>query len=252
MNNNMNRVLVLAVFFVTVITLGWNKEAPAELQVNINIDVPPPLQFTGPPDVYVVPSGSSYVYMAPDYEGVYFYGGSWYRSYNDRWYRSSHYNERWDYIETSNVPHVIIVVPPQYIHHVPSGYHRIHYDDYHNNWQSWDQGRHWDSYDWYQHERRDDTRRERYEHIERDHHHRNDLTPQHQGYQQHNVQPSQHQQKQGHQQQKVKSSQHQQKQGHQQHNARKPQKENSQKQQKHDGGQKHQEQQGGKEHGSNK
>ncbi len=76
--------------------------------------------FAAPPDVYVVPSGRSYVYMVPDYDGVYFYGGNWYRFYNDRWFRSSHYTERWDYIETSIVPKVIIVLPPEYIDYVPS------------------------------------------------------------------------------------------------------------------------------------
>ena len=244
----------LVFLFGALFVLGWTKEASAEVQVNINIVAPPPLQFTAPPDVYVVPSGRSYVYMVPDYDGVYFYGGNWYRFYNDRWFRSSHYNERWDYIETSIVPQVIIVLPPEYIHYVPSGYHRIHYDDFHSNWQSWDQGRHWDSYDWYQHERRDDTRRERYNRIESDRHQQGVQTPQYQQEQgrqqrdvqtpqQHNVQKPQHQQVQGQQQQNVQKQQKQ--------NGQKQQKQNKQKQQQHDG-QKQQQQQGEKEHGGNK
>jgi len=272
--------LVLVVLIGAMSALGGTKEASAGLQVNIDIAIPPPLQFSAPPDVYVVPSGSSYVYMAPDYEGVYFYGGYWYRIYNDHWFRSSHYNERWDYIETSNVPQVIIVVPPEYIHHVPSGYYRIHYDDYHNNWQSWDHGRHWDNYDWYQHERRDDTRRERYNSINSYRQQRGIQPTQHQqgyqqqnvqpshhqqGHQQQNVEPSQHQQKQGHQQQNVQPSQHQHQQGHQQQNVQKPQhqqkqghqEQNVQKPQHQQGHQqqnvqKQQHQQGGKKHEEDK
>ena len=233
MKKNMYGVLGLFILCGALLTLGSTKEASAEVNINIDIAIPPPFQFAEPPDVYVVPSGSSYVYMVPDYDGVYFYGGSWYRYYNDRWFRSSHYNGRWDYIETSNVPQVIVVVPPEYIHYVPSGYHRIHYNDFHSNWQSWDQRRHWDSYDWYQHERRDDTRRERHNHIERDRHQRGVQTPQHQQVQEHQqraVQSPQHQQ--GHQPQNVQKQQHQQAKGHQQQNVQKQQKQHVQKEQK--------------------
>ncbi len=51
---------------------------------------------------------------------------------------------------------------------------------YHSNWQTWDERRHWDSYDWYQNERRDDTRRERYNYIQRDRQQRGAQSPQHQ------------------------------------------------------------------------
>jgi hypothetical protein len=276
MKKSMCGVLGLAVLFGALCTLGLTKEASAEVQVNINIVAPPPLQFAEPPDVYVVPSGSSYVYMVPNHDGVYFYGGNWYRFYNDRWFRSSHYNERWDYIETSHVPQVIIVVPPEYIHSVPSGYYRIHYDDFHSNWQSWDQGRHWDSYDWYQNERRDDTRRERHNSIESYRQQRGVQTQQHnvQQPQQRDMQAPQHQQEQVRQQhdgqkpqqRDVQAPQHQQEQVRQQHDGQKPQKQNVQKQQKQSSkkqkkqnGQKpqqhddqKQQQQGEKEHGGNK
>ena len=76
--------------------------------------------------------------MVPDYDGVYFYEGNWYRFYNNYWFRSSHYNGGWDYIEQSMVPQVIFVIPPEYIHYVPSGYYRIHYNDFYGNWRTWD------------------------------------------------------------------------------------------------------------------
>ena len=179
-------MLGLAVLFGALFALGGTKEALAQVQVNVGIDAPPPLQFAAPPDVYVVPSGTSYVYMVPNYEGVYFYGGNWYRFYNGYWFRSSNYNGYWDYIEQSMVPQAIMVVPPEYIHYVPSGYYRIHYNDFYSNWRTWDQGRHWDSYDWYQYERRDDIRRERYNRIDMDRQQRGVQTPQRQqGRQQH-------------------------------------------------------------------
>ena len=240
----MYRVLGLAALFGALFSLGLTKPASAGINVNIDIAIPPPYQFAGPPDVYVVPSGSSYVYMAPDYEGVYFYGGNWYRYYNDRWFRSSHYNGDWGYIETSNVPQVIIVVPPEYIHYVPSGYNRIHYDEYYSNWQSWDQGRHWDRYDWYQHESRDDIRRERYNYIERDRHQRGVQSPQHQQVQEHqqrSVQSPQHQQVKGHQQQNIQKQQNQHVQKKQKQPVQKQHKQNVQKQQTQHGEKGHEE-----------
>ncbi|MEI6125446.1 MAG: hypothetical protein WCQ99_02730 [Pseudomonadota bacterium] len=196
MKKRIYRVTVMAVLFGLLFGLGTMKEVTAQVQVNIDIAAPPPLQFSEPPDVYVVPSGASYVYMMPNYEGVYFFGGSWYRFYNDRWFRSSHYNGDWGYIEQSFVPQVIIVLPPEYINYVPSGYYRIHYDDFYSNWETWDHKRHWDRYDWYKHERSDDIRRERYSRIENDRLQRRVRTPQHQqeqGRRQQDIQtPRQH------------------------------------------------------------
>jgi hypothetical protein len=110
---------------------------------------PPPLEFAAPPDVVVVPYGESYVYMVPDTLGVYFYGGYWYRTYRDRWYRCNIYSGPWAYRETSLIPRVVINVPPDYYRRLPSGYPRIHYDDLNRNWQTWDRDRYWHTQDWY-------------------------------------------------------------------------------------------------------
>ncbi|MCX5903237.1 MAG: hypothetical protein NTV89_07140 [Proteobacteria bacterium] len=232
MNKSIYTVLGLAVLFGALFAPGGTKEAPAQVQVNIGIVAPPPLQFAAPPDVYVVPSGSSYVYMVPDYDGVYFYGGSWYRTYNNHWFRSSHYNGGWDYIEQSRVPQVIVVVPPEYIHYVPSGYYRIHYNDLYSNWQTWDQGRYWDRYDWYTNERRDDIRRERYNRIDMDRQQRGVQTLQHQqGSQQRGVQQPQQYNVQK-QKQHVQKQQKQHVQKQQKQHVQKQQKQHVQKQQK--------------------
>jgi hypothetical protein len=231
MKKSIYRLLGLAVLFGALFAFGGPQEASSQVQVNIGIVAPPPLQFAAPPDVYVVPSGTSYVYMVPDYDGVYFYGGHWYRFYNNYWFRSSIYNGYWDYIEPSMVPQVIFVIPPEYIHYVPSGYYRIRYNDFYGNWRTWDQRRHWDRYDWYKHERRDDIRRERYNRIDRDRQQRGvqTLHQQQQGRQQHDVQR--------HQQPAVQKSQ--------QHAVQKPKQHDGQKQQQHDG---QKQQQGEKKH----
>ena len=79
-------MLELIVFFGALVAISAPQVASAQVQVNIGIVAPPPLQFAAPPDVYVVPSGTSYVYMVPNYDGVYFYGGNWYRFYDDYWF----------------------------------------------------------------------------------------------------------------------------------------------------------------------
>jgi len=188
-------VLGLAVLFGVLFALGGAKEAVAQVPVTIGIVPPPPLQFATPPDLYVVPSGPSYVYMVPNYDGVYFYGGYWYRFYNGYWFQSPFYNGYWNYIEPSMVPQVIFLVPPEYIHYVPYDYYRIPYNDFYGNWRTWDNSRHWHRYDWYQHEMRDDIRRERYSHIERDRQQRGVQTQHHhevQRHQQYDVQKPEH------------------------------------------------------------
>lgn len=140
-------LLVLLFLLVSVPLLS----AAGDVNLSIGVGLPP-LTFAAEPDVVVVPSGTSYVYMVPDTPGMYFYGGFWYRFHGNRWYRSDIYNGPWAYVGTSIVPRVIIDVPPDYYRHLPRGYHRIHYGDLHKNWRSWDRGRYWNRHDWYKHE----------------------------------------------------------------------------------------------------
>jgi hypothetical protein len=218
MKKNIYEVLGLIVLFGVLFALGGTQEASAQVQVNINIMPPPPLQFAAPPDVVVIPSGISYVYMVPNYYGVYFYDGYWYRFYRGYWFRSSIYNGYWGYIEPSIVPQCIIAIPPEYIYYVPSGYYRIHYHDLHRNWRTWDEGHHWNRYDWYKHEMRDDIRRERYSQIERGSKHHDVPKPQ-----QHGAPKPQHYNNQKHQPHDVQKPQRHDVPEPQKHDAQKPQ-----------------------------
>ena len=107
----------------------------AVAEVNINISVPPPppppppLEFPGPPDVVVVPSGPNDVYLVPDMAGLYFYGGYWYRFNEGYWFRASLYSGPWITIRQSLVPRAVVVIPPDYVLSMPPGYHRIHYGE---------------------------------------------------------------------------------------------------------------------------
>ena len=117
--------------------------------VNISIGVPPPLTFAGQPDVMVVPSGGSDVYLVPDTPGLYFYGGYWFRFHNDHWFRSTIYNGPWSPVGASLVPAPVVVIPPDYVLGVPPGYHRIHYGDFHRHWRDWGHNHYWNKHAWY-------------------------------------------------------------------------------------------------------
>ncbi len=130
---------------------------------------PPPLAVQGPPDVVVVPSEQypdDYVYMVPNSVGVYVYEGFWYRNYNGNWFRSPAYNGVWASVGISILPPIILSIPLEYALFLPSGYHRIHYSDYHTHWREWENDRYWSHKNWYKEEMRADIRRDRMRHIE--------------------------------------------------------------------------------------
>jgi hypothetical protein len=128
-------------------------------QGNMNYPVaPPPIVgvasspqqgTTTGPDVVVVPSGDTYVYMAPNTTGVYFYGGYWYRYYEGYWFRSPVYTGYWGMVAPTIVPRVVVNVPPEYPRYLPSAYYRIHYADLHQHWQAWDHNHEWHNRDWF-------------------------------------------------------------------------------------------------------
>ncbi len=163
---------VMFLLFLFVLAIGGPVSAgPIDLNIGINIAPPAPLEFEDPPDVVVVPSGETYVYMVPNMTGVYFYNGYWYRSHRGHWFRSTVYNGSWGLVDASLVPTVVVDVPPEYPRHLPHDYHRIRYADFDRHWRGWERDRHWHGYGWYKNELRADVRREREHRIEREHGH---------------------------------------------------------------------------------
>ena len=158
-------LLMVSLFFVIYTPL-----VDARVDVSVSIGIPPPIVFTAPPDVVVVPSGPAYVYVVPDRPGLYFYNGFWYRFYGGYWYWAHEYDGRWRYIETHLVPRYIIDVPPDYYRYLPPRYYRIHYNNLHRHWYKWDKSRHWDKYDWYKVECREHERRRHSGEYHRDGH----------------------------------------------------------------------------------
>jgi hypothetical protein len=135
----------LVVGAVLLVLTGFSAQSIAGVNVNIGIFAPPPAYVVpAPPPVILIPG--SYVYYVPDINvDILFYHGYWYRPYEGRWYRASHYNGPWVYLASSSVPHVLIGLPPDY-RRIPPGHRRIPYGQLKKNWGRWEKERHWDSH----------------------------------------------------------------------------------------------------------
>ena len=121
---------------------------PAPVEVGMSVSLPPPIVFSGPPEMVVLPDTD--VYVAPDYDqDIYFYGGWWWRPWGGRWYRSLYYDSGWEFY--SGVPGWYGGVYPHwrdnYHNHMWGGqrwdYHPVHYSDVRSNWKSWQSSGHW-------------------------------------------------------------------------------------------------------------
>ncbi len=154
-------------FIVTV--LPSQSYAGVNVSVGINI---PAFTFAAPPSLVVIPG--TYAYFAPDAGvDIVFYGGYWYRPYEDHWYRARGYNGPWAYIAPSRVPGVLINLPPDY-RHAYAGHPRMAYRDVNKNWRRWEKDRYWDRNErWREgahHARHHEERRHEERREDRDHH----------------------------------------------------------------------------------
>jgi hypothetical protein len=132
--------IVMALFIVPCL-------AQAQVDIRISIPLPPPIVFSAPPEMVILPETE--VYVAPDYDqDLYFYQGFWWRFWLGRWYRSLYYNSGWEFYH--GVPRWYGGVYPHwrdnYRNHMWGGqrwdYHSVHYNDVHTHWKTWhDTGR---------------------------------------------------------------------------------------------------------------
>ena len=129
--------------------VGMAAVGRAQVSVSINVPPPPPLVFPAPPDVVVVPSEESDVYLVPNTVGLYFFNGVWYRFFENHWFTSTIYNGPWVFAQTSIIPAPVGVIPPDYILGLPPGYHRIHYGEFRGHWRDWGRNHYWGRRAWY-------------------------------------------------------------------------------------------------------
>jgi hypothetical protein len=136
--------------FIGILILAFmgrpsNGIAEVNIDIGVNIGVPPPVVIPAPPPVVVIPS--TYVYFVPDIEvEILFYQGCWYRPHQGRWYRATAYNGPWVYVELGRVPPALLGLPPDY-RRVPPGHQRIPHGQLQKDWRRWKNEKHWYKHD---------------------------------------------------------------------------------------------------------
>ena len=143
----MKKLLFKIVFLAFVVLIPAS--VMAQVQVRINIPLPPPIIFPVPPHVVVIPETD--VYAVPDVDDdIFFYSGWWWRPWQGRWYRSRYYDRGWGYYKGV----------PSFHRQVPSGWrgdyrdrrwrgyewdHRpIPHRAAEKNWRGWKRNKHWE------------------------------------------------------------------------------------------------------------
>lgn len=129
--------------------LAFPQLSMARVNVGISIALPPLVVFAEPPQLVVLPETN--VYVVPDLEmDIFFYNGWWWRSWEDRWYRSRNYNSGWGHYR--KVPSFYRQVPPgwrdDYREKRWKGHQwdneRIPHQQVKRNWRNWEKSRHWE------------------------------------------------------------------------------------------------------------
>jgi len=122
--------------------------AQAQVDIRISFPLPPPIVFSAPPLMVVLPETE--VYVTPDYDqDLFFYGGWWWRPWGGRWYRSLYYDSGWEFYY--GVPGWYGGVYPRwrynYRNHMWGGqrwdYRPVPYGDVRTNWKSWQSSGYW-------------------------------------------------------------------------------------------------------------
>ncbi len=99
----------------------------AGVTISIGVPLPPPIVFSAPPEVILLPHTG--VYVDPDLAvDLFFFDGWWWRPWEGRWYRSQNYRSGWAYY--NGVPSFYGRVPSRwrddYREHRWNG-HEFHY-----------------------------------------------------------------------------------------------------------------------------
>lgn len=165
--------------FFGAMVLGLAIVVPIPTQagsVDISIVLPPPVGFSAPPEVVVIPG--TYAYFVPGIDvDIFFYNGYWWRPWQGRWYRSRHYQSGWDYYR--GVPSFYRGIPPgwrnDYGAYRWKGYRwtpqRVPYHQLERNWSGWQRNKHWEKQQkwgvdgW---NSRPPSQKERWQHQQRD------------------------------------------------------------------------------------
>jgi len=108
----MKKAMIGTLFLLVAALVPLSARAQIGVSVGVNVPLPPPIVFSGPPQVVVLPESN--VYVAPDVEAdIFFSQGWWWRPWEGRWYRSRQYDRGWGFYRAA---------PPPFYRNVPPGW----------------------------------------------------------------------------------------------------------------------------------
>jgi len=139
----------LLLLVAALVPLSVRAQIGVSVGVGVNVPLPPPIVFSAPPEVVVIPESN--VYVVPDVEAdIFFSQGWWWRPWEGRWYRSRYYDRGWGFYRQA---------PPPFYRNVPPGWRndyrdhrwrghewnheRIAHGDMERNWRGWERDKHW-------------------------------------------------------------------------------------------------------------
>jgi hypothetical protein len=135
--------MLLALLFV------FPAPAMAQVSVDVHISLPPPIVFSAPPAMVVLPE--TYVYVVPDADvDIFFYDGWWWRPWEGRWYRSRNYGSGWRHYH--RVPSFYVQIPSSWRNDYRDRRWRGHewnhrpipHEQVKRNWSGWKKNKHWE------------------------------------------------------------------------------------------------------------
>jgi hypothetical protein len=145
----MKKAMIGTLFLLVATLVPLSASAQIGVSVGVNVPLPPPIVFSAPPELVVIPESN--VYAVPDVEAdIFFSQGWWWRPWEGRWYRSRHYDRGWGFYRQA---------PPPFYRNVPPGWRndyrdhrwrgrewnheRIAHGDMERNWRGWERDKHW-------------------------------------------------------------------------------------------------------------
>jgi len=145
----MKKAMIGTLFLLVAALVPLSARAQVGVSVGVNVDLPPPIAFSGPPEVVVLPESN--VYVVPDVEAdIFFSQGWWWRPWQGRWYRSRSYDRGWGFYRAA---------PPPFYRNVPPGWRndyrehrwrgrewnheRVPHGEMERNWRGWERDKHW-------------------------------------------------------------------------------------------------------------
>jgi len=144
----MKKVLLGIILLASVVMVPL--QTTAQIHIGFSIGLPPPIVFSRPPNVIVLPD-TDYVYVIPDLDiDLYFWNGWWWRLWEGNWYRSPYYDSEWEYV--GDVPDFYYDIDPNwriyYRSHswygYPWNYELIAPQILIRNWRNWYNDRYWE------------------------------------------------------------------------------------------------------------